>query len=210
MILSIQIPTVLGREAKFRMLYEHLREQVREYGLRREVEIISRKDNKEMSIGYKRWKLYQMSKGMYSVQIDDDDSVPFEFCNRVIGEIKLYFETHGKYPDCIGYIEDVTVDGVKQGKSIFSKEYPDWIEKLSPPVIHGVHQCVRVRTPFFKTPIKTDICLKVGVADMRHGEDHDFSRRILPHLKTEAFIPEVMYNYGFVTEGNYWERFGIK
>jgi len=202
--LTICIPTVVGREAKFNMLYDHIREQIREYGLGKKVEIIVEKDNKEMSIGAKRQKMYERAKGLYSVQIDDDDNVPFEFCKRVIEAIEA------EQSDCIGYIEECHFDGRNVGNSLFSKDYPDWIENLNPPVVKNGHICVRVRTPFFKTPIKTEICLKVGVANMRHGEDHEFSRRVLPFLKTETFIPEKMYLYGFVTEGNYWERFGIK
>ena len=200
--LTVCIPTVVGREAKFKMLYDHLMEQRREYGLQKDVEIISEKDNKEMSIGAKRQKLYERAKGIYSVQIDDDDSVPFDFLKRVIEATK-------EDSDCIGYIEDCTIDGKNIGKSLFTKDYQDWIEKLDPPVIKGKHVCVRVRTPFFKTPIKTELCLKAGVADMRWAEDHDFSRRILPMLKTETFIPEPMYLYGFVTEGAYNDRFKI-
>lgn len=201
-VLTVCIPTVVGREAKFTMLYDHLMEQRRVFGLHKEVEIITEKDNKEMSIGAKRQLLYKRARGKYTVQIDDDDSVPFDFLEKVVQAAK-------DDSDCIGYMEDVTIDGVKKGLSLFSKNYPDWIEDLRPPVSVGKYICVRVRTPFFKTPIKTELCLKVGVSDMRWSEDHDFSKRILPLLKTETFIPEPMYLYGFVTEGAYNDRFKI-
>lgn len=205
-LLSIQIPTVVGREEKFDGLYQFIKEQIITYQLQDYIELIYLKDNKEISIGAKRQKLYEIAKAILSVQIDDDDWVSFTFCKDVVNAIKEYVRDYGVFPDCIGYIEDCTINGKKAGNSLLSIGYDDWIEKLSPPV----YDCVRVRTPFFKTPIKTELCLKVGVKDMRFGEDHDFARRILPLLETQSFIPEPMYLYIHVTEGTHKQRYGIK
>lgn len=205
-ILSIQIPTVVGREIKFQGLYNFIKEQIITYQLQDETEVIYLRDNKEISIGAKRQKLYGMANALYSVQLDDDDWTAFMFCENIVGAIKQFKEENGAYPDCVGYIEDCTINGRKAGNSLFSIGYPDWIEKLHP----QVHGCVRVRTPFFKTPIKTELCLQVGVKDMRFGEDHDFARRILPLLETQAFIAEPMYLYRHITEGSHKERYGIK
>lgn len=198
-VLSIQIPTVVGREEQFEKLYNHLMDQIRQWKLENLVEVIYLRDNKEMTIGAKRQKLYEMADALYSVQIDDDDWVPADFCRTLVE-----FAKHDA--DVISYIEECKHNGRSNGKSIFSKNYKDWVEKLSP----SVYGCVRARTPFFKSPIKTELCRKVGVADMRFGEDHDFSRRMLPHLKTQSFIMKTMYYYHYQTEGTHNERYGIK
>lgn len=210
MILTICIPTVVGREEKFNRLYEFLKEQIIHYQLQKEVEIIFLSDNKEISIGIKREKLYNMAKGIFSVQLDDDDWIAFNYCKEVVDKIKEHFAQYGQYPDCVGYVESCNINGKNIGNSIFSREYNDWTEKLDPPIFINGNWCVRVRTPFFKTPILTEYCIKVGVEDSRFGEDHDFARRVLPLLKTQAFIDEVMYMYGYVSEGTHNERYGIK
>lgn len=195
--LSICIPTIIGREEKFNKLYDFISRQISNNNLDSKIEIIFIKDDKQMSIGNKRQEMYSFCKAKYAVQIDDDDWVSDDYVLKVVNACDENY-------DCIGYKESVTIDGVDKGDSLFSIGFPDWIEK------YNVKGCVRVRTPFFKTPIKTELCLKIGVKDMRWGEDHDFAKRILPHLKTQTFIDEVMYKYGFVSEGNYWKRFGMK
>jgi hypothetical protein len=200
--LTIAIPTVEGREKQFNQLYDYITKQIEDNNLENEVKIIYLKDNKEMSIGAKRQKLYEMSESFYTVQPDDDDWLNANYVKKV-------YEACLTGVDCVGYIEHCTDNAKHIGNSILTKNYTDWIEKITPCAEN--HFCVRVRTPYMKTPIKTDICLKVGVADMRLGEDHDFARKILPHLKTEVFIPELMYFYRHMPEaGGHNKRYGIK
>lgn len=199
--LTICIPTVLGREKKFDALIAELNRQIAEDTLQGIVEVVFMKDNKQISIGAKRQKLYEMAKGWYSIQIDDDDFISGDFCKRIAHACESGV-------DCIGYLESVVINGKNEGNSIFTKNYGDWVEKIIPCAEN--HFCARARTPFFKTPIKTELCLKVGVVDMRFGEDHDFARRILSHLRTEIFIPEVMYHYRNEKEGTHNQRYGIK
>lgn len=199
--LCVAIPTVVGREAKFDAIWSAFQRQIEAGGLQQQVRLISAKDNKEVSLGAKRQTLYEMARkngAVYTVQWDDDDGVADDYCMKVLAAVE-------SGPDCVGYLEDCVVDGVNIGKSVFSRDYPGWIEHLDPPFLG----CVRVRTPFFKTPIKTDLCLRVGVADMRYAEDRDFSVRILPHLRTQVLIPEVMYLYRYETEGTHGRRYGI-
>lgn len=178
--LSILIPTVAGREAAFDNLQTELLKQIRQNKATEKVEILSQKDNKEISIGAKRQLLYEMAKGKYSVQIDDDDSVSKDFIKDVLIATK-------QNPDCIGYFERCTMDGVIK-KSKISIECKEWKDVNS----NGLNF---LRTPFFKTPILTSLCLQVGVKDMRYAEDHDFAKRIFQLLKNEIFIEKEMYYY---------------
>lgn len=198
-ILTIGIPTVFGREKKYDRLVDEINRQITEDTLQGIVEVISYKDNKEISIGAKRDWLYKNSKGIYSVQIDDDDMIAGHYLKTVVDDCL-------ENDDCIGYIEDCTINGDKS-RSLFSINYPGWIEKITPN--QSNYFCNRVRTPFMKSPIKTEICQKVGVKDMRFGEDHDFAVRVLPHLKTMTFINEPMYFYIHEKEGTHEERFGL-
>lgn len=198
MRLSICIPTVKGREEIFSGLYVFLSAQITRLNLEKEVEIITEKDNKEISIGKKRDILYRKSKGLFSVQIDDDDWTDQNFVQKV-------YSVLNKDIDCVGYIEHCTINGKEQLSKI-SVSCKNWYELKTP--IDGF---TYFRTPFFKSPIKTEICRKVGVADMRFGEDHHFSKRIFPLLSKEVFINEKMYFYSAnsLTRDQHNLRYGI-
>lgn len=181
MILSILIPTVTGREESFAELEGFLKWQINISELSDKVEIKSICDNKEISIGQKRNKLLEMAQGEYCVMIDDDDSVHFQYLKKVLPALE-------KNPDCVGYKELCIYEGEKKAQSsCFSLRYKEWADNRD-----GFDH---VRSPFYKMPIKTEICRSVGFKDMRYGEDHDFAKRILPHLKSEVFIGDFMYIY---------------
>lgn len=195
--LSILIPTIEGREDSFARLYAELDMQRKLANCEHEVEILYEKDNKEISIGEKRDILYKRAKGLYSVQIDDDDSVVDDYIQTVMDEIT-------KGVDCIGYVERCIMDGQVRYSKI-SREFPDWETKEE----NGYHYR---RTPFFKTPILTTLCVRTEVNFLRFGEDHDFARRIKPLLNTEIFINKVMYLYhaNSLTHEEHLKRYGIK
>lgn len=194
--LTICVPTVVGREAVCKILVDEINRQIEENKLGKEVQLIVDKDNKQVSIGAKRQRMYSISKGLFTVQIDDDDFIAKDF-------VKKCYEGTKKDVDCIGYQEHCTFNGVNPQKSDFSIKHKEW--KDYPNTLNGFHH---VRNPFFKTPIKTDLCLKVGVKDMRWGEDHDFAKRIYPLLKKEHYINEPMYFYRYKTE-NFNQKYGI-
>lgn len=194
MLLSILIPTVSEREYCFNDLLVYLENQIDLLDLNGLVEILWLSDNKEMTIGEKREKLYAMATGLYSWQIDDDDSVPSFALTEIIYAINKYD------PDCITFEEKVLIDGV-ESRSNFSLKYDDWGEQID-----GFDY---VRTPFFKTPIKTAICVQVPIEHIRFGEDHAFARRIKPLLGTEYHIPRQLYYYCH-SSTPFHERYGIK
>lgn len=193
MKLSILIPTVNGREELLERLLTELERQKTP-----EVEIVTLKDNKEISIGKKRNQLYQMAKGEYSFMPDDDDFIPPHYIEKVLKGLQ-------RNPDCIGYLEECLMDGnVKL--ACHSNRFDKWADN-----IHGYDY---VRTIYFKDVIKTEIAKRVGVRDMRFGEDNDFSRR-LKHsglLNNEVFINEIMYYYSSqsLSKQQHKERYGIK
>jgi len=190
-ILSIQIPTVVGREMLFDKLYKEVQKQAKPF--KNDVEVIFLKDNKEFSIGAKRQKLYEMSKGYYSWQIDDDDWIHPEAIYMIMQALK---ET----PDCITFKEKCFING-REESSLFTLAYKEWCENTG-----GFEH---IRTPFHKTPILTKLCLKAGVKDMRYGEDHQFAKDIYPLLKKEAYIDEYLYIYRYKYEDSQ-KKYGIK
>ena len=194
MNLSILIPTVVGREEQLNRLLKILDDQMIP-----DIEVLVECDNKEISIGEKRDNLYRKAKGKFSVMIDDDDFVP----DNYIEVINAVIDSNPNI-DCIGYFEHCTING-KYEKSVISLKNRGWVSH------NEMGQTTHLRTPFFKVPILTSICQRVGVRDMRFGEDHDFAIRILPYLKKEHFIYRDMYYYraDSLTQQQHKERYGI-
>lgn len=180
-LLSILIPTIVGREDFYKSLVDSLCLQYS--GL--EVEVYSEKDNKEMTIGEKREKMYQKANGLYSVQWDDDDGISQDGIDRILGAIK------SGNPDCITYQEDCTIDGEKYSSNHLL-EYADWEGDGSRLLSDGFHFH---RTPFMKSVIKTEIARSVPIPHIRFGEDHQWAQALKPHLKTEIHIPRNIYLY---------------
>lgn len=194
MKLSILIPTINGRELLFDRLMSAFQSQIQR---RDDVEIIYLKDNKEMPIGEKRRKLYEMAKGEYSVQWDDDDMPPPYYVEEALKALE-------QNPDCIGSLEDVVIDG-KRSIACHSNRFADWADNVGGYAI--------ARTIFNKDIIRTSICLSVDMGNERYGEDYAFAKRLKASglLKKEVFIDKIMYYYTFktlsVAEQN--ERYGI-
>lgn len=185
-LLSIMVPTTVDRRPDFDLLWNELNRQAR--GL--PVELLFDEDNKEISIGAKRDRMYRRAKGLFSWQIDSDDWLHESAVAMIVEGIR-------KNPDAdaICFKELCNING-EQKTSNFSSSYADWFgEGNLLPDGFNYH-----RTPFFKTAIKTDLCKRIGVADIRYGEDHDFARRIKPFIQTEVYIDEFIYHYIHVSK----------
>ena len=53
--------------------------------------------------------------------------------------------------------------------------------------------------PNHLNPIRRDLAVKAGFPEKSFGEDHEFSRRVHPLLKTQADLPVSIYNYLYRT-----------
>lgn len=215
-MLSIQIPTTYDRKPQDeRLMLEFLRQAQLMYpespeigfihdvedcgGFRIEdIEVMYYRDNKEISIGEKRDRMYKMSTGQYSWQVDSDDWISENGLQLVMLALKTN-------PDCVTFMEKVTIDGRKY-KSNHSIKYPDWEGEGNGIFEDGFNFH---RTPFFKDVIRTDYCVHIGVSDSRFGEDHEFARLIKPMLLKEVHIDEEIYFYQHVSTP-FNERYGIR
>ena len=156
------------------------------------VEIISLCDNKEMTIGEKRNELYAKANGLYSLQIDDDDTL------KEGGIIKI-LDALQHNPDCVTYQERCIING-KHYRSNHSLKYYAWED--------NVDGFDFVRTPYMKDVIRTEIARSIKVAHIRYGEDHLWSIEIYPHLRSEVHLDEEIYYY-LHNSSNPEERYGI-
>jgi GT2 family glycosyltransferase len=196
MILSVCIPTVVGREAEFERLSSEIRSQIA--GIEDQVEIIFVRDNKGMTVGRKRQMLADMAKGKYQVQLDDDDMVPPYYIQMVLAAL------HND-PTHVGYLEKCYFDG-REEIAHHSDRWKEWATNFG-----GYNY---VRTIYNKDVILSNIVRHVKYNNLRFGEDHDFSIRLKKSglLTKEEFIDEVMYIYTYnsMPEDEHNARYGIK
>jgi len=188
-LLSILIPTVVGRSESFWNLVEKLKKRanIQDSRMRSNdywawngvVEIFAIVDNKEMTIGEKREKLYTEANGVYSFMIDDDDDIADGAIEKILEAIK-------QEPDCITFKEKCIIDG-KYYASNFSLKYDKWQDNFD--------GYAWVRTPFYKCVIKTEIAQQVPFEHIRYNEDERWANALKPFLKTEVHIDEEIYYY---------------
>jgi len=185
MQLSILICTTFDRTDMFNLLKHHLQTQINEFGFRKEVEILSECDNKEISVGKKRQSLLEKAIGEYIVFIDSDDMVPYYYVQKNLEAIK-------ENPDCIGF--RINCKGTPGITASASNRWDDWADNKG-----GFDY---VRTIYHKNPVKREIALQIGFKDMRFAEDYDYSKRLKASglLKNEVFIDEIMYEYRYKYE----------
>jgi hypothetical protein len=225
-LLSILIPTVVGREKEYFTLLGKINPIPLEgkediihnevtltkrwsgytYGVTQEqidsphsipinVEIISLKDNKELTIGEKRELLYQLANGTHSLMVDDDDEL-------APNAIKLILEAINSNPEipCITFKEKCTING-EYKSSNHSIKYSQWMDNQD-----GYDY---VRCPFYKDVIRTDIAKSVPFEHIRYNEDERWSMAIKPFLTDEIHIEEELYYYFYEPKESHNERYGI-
>ncbi len=214
-LLSILIPTVVGRESQV----ENLLNKIKGDKAWKEVKVINGryeahfgenlgepiwfqiyKDDKLVTIGEKRQDMYNDSNGMFSWQIDDDDDIAINAIELILEAIKSNPEV-----DCITFEEYCNINGIEY-KSKHSLEYGDWEGDGSKELTDGFHFH---RTPFMKSVIRTDIAKSVPVPYIRFGEDHQWAQALNLHLKTEIHIPQQLYKY-IHQSTDFNTRYGIK
>jgi len=189
--LTICIPSVTERHSVFTELFNHISKQV--VNNKSEVEILCDIDNKEVSIGAKRQRMLQKALGKYITMVDDDDFVADDYVEKILKATE-------SNPDFIGF--EIECSGIAGKTESVSNSWNDWGEKVG-----GFDY---VRTPYHKSPIKTEIARQIGFKDMRYAEDYDFSKRLKQSslIQNEVFIQKVMYFYRFKDEPHN-KKYGI-
>lgn len=171
--LSILICSLFDRSAKLDRLLAVLVPQ-----MMADVEILVECDGGEITVGEKRNKLLQRSKGEYVCFVDDDDLVSNDYILSIIQALSTK-------PDCVGFEGLLKTKGNLDKKFIHSLQYKTWFEKK------GVYY----RCPNHLNPIKKEYAERVKFFHKNNGEDLDFSYSVAPLLTTEVFINKPLYFY---------------
>jgi glycosyltransferase involved in cell wall biosynthesis len=153
--------------------------QVLDRQLTPEVEVVT-DISMNYNIGTKRNKLLSLASGKYVVFIDDDDLISSDYIEKILEACKSDC-------DCIGISGVITTNGRNEMQWHISKDYMGWFERKN----------VYYRTPNHISPVKRELALLAGFPEISFAEDHEYSMRLLPMLKTEFKIPGILYYYKF-------------
>jgi len=178
--LSILIATIPTRFDVFDKLRMNIHEQILLHGLEDCIEVLY-DASMHYNIGAKRNRLLLLSNGEYIVFVDDDDLVSHDYIRKV--SIACRYGS-----DCIAINGTITFNGTNERQWYISKEYGSWYEKNN----------IYYRTPNHISPVKRELALQAGFPEISFGEDAEYSRRLLPLLKTEVIINEPIYHYRYV------------
>jgi hypothetical protein len=174
--LSILTCTLHERTHRFKKLGKELEKQIKFFS---QVELLANLDSGKKTIGQKRNELLCAAKGEYVAFVDDDDFISNNYIDSILTAINY------KKPDCCGIEGKIIFNKKLNKKFIHSIKYQNWFEKNN----------IYYRCPNHLNPIRKELALAVGFKNLNSGEDHDFSERIKPLLKTEVYINKCLYFY---------------
>lgn len=175
-LLSILISTVLIRKNMLELLLKNIK-------INKYTEVIVFLDSFQFTIGEKRQKLLEKSKGKFVVFIDDDDKINQDYCN-IITNIILE--------------NDIDYIGYKIKRILNNKIYP--IEFRSIKYEHcWSNEKISYRHISHTNPIKSEIAKKFKFQNINRGEDNDWCEQIFQSklIKKEFFLDEIMYEQIF-------------
>jgi len=186
MKLSILICTLPERKAMFDTLIDDLAFQINAAGANKKVEVLSDPDE-VLTVGEKRNALLKQAKGEYLCFIDDDDEVAPNYVVRILSALE-------SNPDCCSLRGEITFDGERPEIFEHSLMYDKW----------RTVEAAEIKYERYPTPlntIKSSIAKQFEFPNVDFGEDHKWAEAIHRSklLKKEAYIPEILYHYRFVT-----------
>lgn len=178
--LSILICSLTSRSKYLERLNAAIQPQLNE-----RVEVLIEIDDGKISIGDKRNILLSKASGKYISFVDDDDLVESIYVDKIL-------EATGQNPDVVGIHLLHFENDILRGLTYHSLKYTHWWNernKENPDLINYY------RNPNHINPVKKDLASQIKFPSVNREEDHDYSTRLLPLLKTEVYIEDPIYRY---------------
>ena len=180
MKLSILICGLVSRNDTYALLINELSKQYNGS----EVEVISLTDSGEKTIGEKRNILLNQAKGEYVCFVDDDDMISKDYILKILTALE-------SNPDCCSLLGVITWNGENPELFEHSIKYKEY-KTTENPIMYE-------RYPNHLNVIRSSIAKQFKFPETNHGEDTDWATAINKSglLKTEAYIPGIIYHYQY-------------
>ena len=185
-MLSILIPSIPKRWNTLEKLIKNLSKQLtqlRSHEMLGDIEFIV--DAGEsfldggLSIGKKRESLVKQAKGRYLCFLDDDDTVPFNYCESLLrmcneGMHVCTFRALIKLHDSWGLV-NMTLENKE------NEQYtPDRIIQ---------------RPPWHMCPVWSEFAKLYPFPDKNNAEDFEWFEKVLSHCETETHTDKILFQY---------------
>lgn len=182
--LCILIPSLRSRSAQLAGLLRNLELQLHPAS----VQICILLNDGQEPIGAIRNRLLQAAvdaKAEYVVFIDDDDTVPPDYVQKVLGGL------HAN-PDAVGFKVNRFHEGELRGVAVHSDQFDDNADRKRDEKWTDFDRILN-----HLNPVRTLIAREIGYAPIPAGEDRDYSVRLKKSglLKHVQFVDEVLYDY---------------
>lgn len=151
------------------------------------VQILINSDNGKKSVGQKRNELLESANGEYIAFIDDDDLVSSDYISLILEAIKTNCDVVGIHL-LMTYNKDIETEC----RTYHSLQYKTWWDENDPDR-QGRRRYFRC--PNHLNPVRRNFALATKFPETSHGEDHDYSTRLLPLLNNEFYIEKPIYYY---------------
>jgi len=179
--LSILIPTLKSRGKQLKKLTDELDYQIQN----KPVQWISLGDNKSMTVGEKRNRLFDMAKGDFVSFIDDDDGISDTYISTILKSIE---ENSNKTVIC--FRGEQTTDGHQDIPFRYNVNYGRNFKKM----IDGQR---------WKVMLPDHLCawnrskITEKFPDKSLGEDHDWARKMAPTYTEDdqVLLEDTLYYY---------------
>jgi hypothetical protein len=191
-LLSILIATLVKRRTLREALVAKIEDQIKELNAVGLVQIVIDEDQGEKSIGDKRTDLVKKADGEYVIFIDDDDDVADIAVESLVAAL-----ADGDV-DCATFAGLIFQTDGSPKSFVHSLRHDHYWEDDK----------AYYRTPNHINAIKRSIALKHPFPGKNFSEDTDFASSVLPDLKSEKFIPQILYIYR-PAEGGATSRAGV-
>jgi len=195
-LLSILICTIETRKELLNTLHNKLLKQIEDGNYTDEVEILIFSDMKQLPVGMKRNLLIQAAKGEFTCFVDDDDDVSDDYVSLIVEAIRTYPNI-----DCVGFVGYLISKELGNRKFRHSLIYKEYSEDSTS----------YYRPPNHLSPMRRELIKDYKFPVISFGEDADWCMRICNDkvLKTEYFIPKILYYYYFEYSKSETQRMAV-
>lgn len=157
------------------------------------VRVLALWNNGEQRLADVRQALVDEATSDYVSFVDDDDELPDDHVQRVVCALATR-------PDYVGWAMQCYRDGVALKPTFHSLEYTGWFED----------DVAYYRDVSHLNPVKRELALRCDFRRTEPPEDVAWATQLRPHVRSQEYIPDVMYCYHSSSADSTWQPGSVR